>query len=117
MKIKEQMCLQKNEINNLRCKTRKVVDRIVSNDIFMLGFTPELEKTLHWNNSSNVLCNYMKKQEYLDMVLRNKEIIPRYVIEPVEYLRTGEIKKICKRMSIGGGLKEKNNKIEKMTKQ
>ena len=57
--------------------------------------TPELGNTLHWNNSSNVLCNYMKKQEYLNTVLRNQAIIPRYVIEPVGYLNLGTIKKIC----------------------
>lgn len=56
---------------------------------------PDLGNTLHWNNSSNVLCNYMKKQEYLDMVLKNQAIIPRYVIEPVGYLNLGLIKKIC----------------------
>lgn len=56
---------------------------------------PELGHTLHWNNSSNVLCNYMQRQEYLNMILRNQAIIPRYVIEPVGYLNLGSIKKIC----------------------
>ena len=51
-----------------------------------LSGIPELGNTLRWNNSSNVLCNYMKKQEYLDMVLQNFAIIPRYVIEPLDYL-------------------------------
>ena len=48
--------------------------------------TPELELKLHWQNSANVLCNYMQKFEYLEMILRNQAIIPRYVIEPLDYL-------------------------------
>ena len=60
-----------------------------------LSGIPELGNTLRWNNSSNVLCNYMKKQEYLDMVLQNFAIIPRYVIEPLDYLDLKEIKSIC----------------------
>ena len=55
----------------------------------------EFEKELHWNNSSNVLCNYMKKQEYLNLILENQGIIPRYVMEPIGYLNLGELKKIC----------------------
>ena len=50
---------------------------------------------LHWNNSSNVLCNYMKKQEYLNIILNNRAIIPRYVMEPIGYLNLGDLKKIC----------------------
>lgn len=57
--------------------------------------TPDLGNTLHWNNSANVLCNYMREQRYLNMILQNRAIIPRYVIEPVDYLDLGEIKKIC----------------------
>lgn len=38
-----------------------------------------------WKNSANVLCNYMKKIEFLEMILKNQAIIPRYVIEPLEY--------------------------------
>lgn len=56
---------------------------------------PNFGNSFHWINSSNVLCNYMKKQEYLDMILRNKAIIPRYVMEPVAYLDLGDIQKIC----------------------
>ena len=55
----------------------------------------DLGNRLHWNNSSNVLCNYMREQEYLNLVLKNQAIIPRYVMEPVEYLNLGEIKTIC----------------------
>lgn len=50
---------------------------------------------LHWNISSNVLCNYMKEQEYLDLILQNRAIIPRYVIEPIEYLGLSNYKNIC----------------------
>ena len=59
------------------------------------GLAPELGDELHWNNSSNVLCNYMKKQEYLNLILKNQAIIPRYVIEPVGYLNLGDLKSIC----------------------
>lgn len=57
--------------------------------------TPELGNNLHWKNSSNVLCNYMKKQEYLDLILQNSAIIPRYVNEPLDYLNLKNIRKIC----------------------
>lgn len=56
---------------------------------------PELEPKLHWNNSANVLCNYMQKQEYLEMILKNQAIIPRYVIEPLEYLMIPNLEKIA----------------------
>lgn len=57
--------------------------------------TPELGNSLHWNNSSNVLCNYMKKQDYLNQILLNAAIIPRYVIEPLDYLDLKDIPQIC----------------------
>ena len=50
---------------------------------------------LHWNLSSNVLCNYMKEQSYLDLILKNRAIIPRYVIEPVKYLAIDGLDQIC----------------------
>lgn len=49
--------------------------------------TPELDQNLHWNNSSNVLCNYMREPEYLIKILKNQAIIPRYVVEPLDYLK------------------------------
>ena len=55
---------------------------------------PELGDNLHWNSSANVLCKYMKKQEYLDEIIQNAAIIPRYVIEPLDYLSLREIYKI-----------------------
>ena len=57
--------------------------------------TPQLGNPLHWKNSSNVLCNYMKKQEYLDLILKNSAIIPRYVDENLDYLNLNNIRKIC----------------------
>lgn len=56
---------------------------------------PDLGNNLHWKNSSNVLCNYMKEQEYLDLILQNSAIIPRYVEEPLDYLNLKNIRKIC----------------------
>lgn len=59
------------------------------------GGTPELDPHLCWKNSSNVLCNYMKEQRFLDLILKNQAIIPRYVIEPLDYLDLGNIKRTC----------------------
>ena len=56
---------------------------------------PELGDSLHWKNSANVLCNYMKKPEYLDLILRNQAIIPRYYEEPLDYLHLENVDKIC----------------------
>lgn len=56
---------------------------------------PSFNNSFHWLNSSNVLCNFMKKQEYLDKILINKAIIPRYVMEPVTYLNLDDIQRIC----------------------
>lgn len=64
-----------------------------SNEFFSVN--PELGNSLHWNNSSNVLCNYMKEQDYLNLILQNAAIIPRYVMEPLDYLDLKEIRKIC----------------------
>lgn len=59
------------------------------------GIPDQLSSKLHWVNSSNVLCNYMKKQEYLELILKNKAIIPRYVMEPLKYLGVTEPSYIC----------------------
>lgn len=56
---------------------------------------PEIPRQLHWDNSANVLCNYMKRQAYLDLVLQNQAIIPRYVGEDLTYLDLGDLKEIC----------------------
>lgn len=48
-----------------------------------------------WKNSANILCNYMKKIEYLQMILENQAIIPRYVIEPLDYLSIDGLFKIA----------------------
>lgn len=52
-----------------------------------INVTGKLDCKLHWQNSASVLCNYMKKLEYLTLVLQNQAIIPRYVIEPLGYLK------------------------------
>lgn len=49
----------------------------------------------HWEIASEVLCNYMKEPEYLEDKLERQAIIPRYNMEPTEYLRLKGITKIC----------------------
>lgn len=56
---------------------------------------PKLGNKLHWNNSSNVLCNYMREQSFLNQILQNGAIIPRYVMEPLDYLNLKGLKQIC----------------------
>lgn len=72
--------------------------RLIKKGIYMeIDFkeTPELEQNLHWHNSSNVLCNYMREPEYLIKILKNQAIIPRYVIEPLDYLKIDGLKRIA----------------------
>lgn len=45
---------------------------------------PIIPSCLHWYNSSNILCNYMREVDYLKLILDNQAIIPRYVIEPLD---------------------------------
>lgn len=40
-----------------------------------------------WSNSANILCNYMRKPEYLHTILSNMAITPRYVEEIIDYWR------------------------------
>lgn len=61
----------------------------------MNGSTLMLPESTSWRNSSNVLCNYMKKSEYLDMILQNKAIIPRYNMEEIGYLGIDGLSTIC----------------------
>lgn len=56
---------------------------------------PSIPGKIHWENSANVLCNYMKEPEYLEMILQNQAIVPRYVIEPLEYLGISGLNKIA----------------------
>ena len=56
-------------------------------NLIQLQGTIEIPAKLKWNKSANILCNYMKELEYLEMILTNKAIIPRYVIEPLLYLK------------------------------
>ena len=72
--------------------------RLIKKGIYMeIDFkeTPELEQNLHWHNSSNVLCNYMREPEYLIKILKNQAIIPRYVTEPLDYLKVDGLKRIA----------------------
>lgn len=57
--------------------------------------TAKLPDRLKWNNSANILCNYMREPEFLEMILKNQAIIPRYVIEPLDYLRIEGLHKIA----------------------
>ena len=41
------------------------------------GLAPELGDELHWNNSSNVLCNYMKKQGSSGVIVGEKHPQPQ----------------------------------------
>lgn len=61
----------------------------------MAVITPRLPESAVWHIGSNVLCNYMKKSEYLDMILKNKAIIPRYNIEKTDYLGIEELLNVC----------------------
>ena len=45
--------------------------------------------------SANILCNYMKKIEYLKEVIRNMAFIPRYVEENLEYLNVQDLHTIA----------------------
>ena len=36
--------------------------------------------------SANTLFHFMKKQEYLNSILRRRAIIPRYCVETIDYL-------------------------------
>ncbi len=54
-------------------------------DTIQLQGIAKIPDKLKWNNSANILCNYMKELEFLEKILKNKAIIPRYVIEPLDY--------------------------------
>ena len=49
----------------------------------------------HWEIASEVLCNYMEKPEFLEDKLERQAIIPRYNMEPTEYLRIKGITRVC----------------------
>lgn len=57
--------------------------------------TTELPERHEWRIGSNVLCNYMKKPEYLEKILQNQAIIPRYNMEVVGYLGVKGLETIC----------------------
>lgn len=66
-------------------------------DTIQLQGTAEIPAKLKWSNSANILCNYMKELEYLEIILKNKAIIPRYVIEPLDYLKSKDYTKLHSR--------------------
>ncbi len=64
-------------------------------DTIQLQGIAKIPDKLKWNNSANILCNYMKELEFLEKILKNKAIIPRYVIEPLDYLKIEELHRIA----------------------
>ena len=56
---------------------------------------PNFGDKTYWRISSNVLCNYMREDWHLHMILKNQAIIPRYVIERIEYMKIDDLKQIC----------------------
>lgn len=72
---------------------RKDERRLVGDNV--LSGIPQLSDSRHWYNSANVLCHYVREQRFLNMILQNSAIIPRYVMEPLDYLGLKEIRKIC----------------------
>ncbi len=46
-------------------------------------------ETLTWHNSANILCNYMRKAEYLYKAIKNLALMPRYFEEKMDYLNVG----------------------------
>lgn len=58
---------------------------------------PIIPSCLHWYNSSNILCNYMREVDYLKLILDNQAIIPRYVIEPLDYLSIPKLERFPQR--------------------
>ncbi len=53
-----------------------------------------LEKKIKWHNSANVLCHYMREMDYLVKKIKDKAIVPRYVIEPIDYIGMPSFKKV-----------------------
>ena len=53
-----------------------------------------IDELLTAHNSANILCNYMKKIEYLKNILKNMAFIPRYFEEKLFYLNLSKIQSI-----------------------
>lgn len=64
-----------------------VVSPVLENAVFVI---PD-----RWENSSSVLFNYMKEPSFLELILKNQAIIPRYVPEPLSYLNIPELESIA----------------------
>ena len=69
-------------------------EKEISNSGF-LSLRDNIEFFPRWRNSSNVLCNYMRKKEYLERIIRMKAITPRYNIEPIDYLGIENHDRLC----------------------
>lgn len=48
-----------------------------------------------WKNSSNSLCKYMDKMDWLKRIIDYKAIIPRYVTEDIAYIGVKNLRKIA----------------------
>lgn len=53
-----------------------------------------IEDKLIEHSSANILCNYMRKSEYLKDIIKNMAFIPRYFEEKLDYLNLTEIQSI-----------------------
>lgn len=59
------------------------------------GKNTEINKDSTWKQSANSLINFMRRREYLEMILRNMAIIPRYYIEYVDYLNIDTMPRVA----------------------
>lgn len=53
-----------------------------------------IDELLTSHNSANILCNYMRRIEYLKMILKNMAFVPRYFEEKLFYLNLTKIQSI-----------------------
>ncbi len=51
-------------------------------DTIQLQGTAEIPVKLKWSNSANILCNYMRELEYLEIILKNKANIETCDLQP-----------------------------------
>lgn len=63
------------------------------------GKDTEISNNSIWEQSANALINFMRRREYLEMILHNMAIIPRYYIEYVDYLNIEGLSKVAFPMS------------------
>lgn len=65
------------------------------NNIVNLSNISYKENSYKFKQSANALFNFMKKKEYLKLILKNKAFIPRYCEEVIDYLKAEGIEKIA----------------------